>query len=85
MSHCFNISKHIYLAFVFHNFYLMFCGFFAGFLKRITRGWDFSTILLPQGLEFRTFFVPGGEGGNLPFQKNPGGMVRLGIDWYLKH
>ena len=53
-----NISKHISI-FVFHNFCLMFFGLFAGFLKITAPGWGFSTIFLPQGSGFCTFFVPG--------------------------
>ena len=63
-----------------HNFCLMFCVSFWG--------WGLSTTFLPQGSEFRTFFVPGGS--IRPFKSWPGGggggeMVRLGFDSYIMH
>ena len=76
-----NISKHISIS-VFRNFCLMFCGFFAEFLKTIAREWGFSRIFLPQGSGFRTW-----GWGIRSFKKIPRGfargMVRLGIDRYI--
>ena len=58
--------------------------FFAGFLK-IIAPLGFSTIFLPQGSGFRTFFVPGEGGGEFALSKNSSGvcqrgMVMLGTD-----
>ena len=86
MFHLFNVSKHISISVLFFIISILcFVGvFFAGFLKIIAPGWDFSTIFLPQGSGFRTFLVPGEWGIRLSKKISRGfagvGMVRLGID-----
>ena len=46
------------VQYCFQNFQLMFCVFLLVSRNLLPRGWDRSTIFLPQG---STFFVPGAE------------------------
>ena len=62
MFHYFNISKYISISALFHNFSLMFCGFFAGFLKIIAPEVGFSTIFPLQGPEFGALSLCPGSG-----------------------
>ena len=74
MFDCFNISEHISISVLFFIISVScFVGFFAVFLKIIAQGWGFSTIYLPQGSKFCTFFVLGG-GKIALLKKLPGGL-----------
>ena len=59
----------------------MFC-FFAGFWNNCPRGGVLARFFCPRGGCFALSLCPGG--GEFALSKNfPGGMVRLGIDWYI--
>ena len=74
MFHYFNISIHIIISALFSMISVLCFLFFAGFLKINGPGWGISTIFLPQGAGFLTFFVPMGWGIR-PFKKIPQGFA----------
>ena len=53
--------------------------------KKLPRGWVLARFLCPRGRDFALFWVR--EWGNRSFNKIPrvlpGGMVRLGTEWYI--
>ena len=74
----------IFLNIIAFQFFIIsvscFVGFFGGYLKIIVPGVGFSTIFLPHGSGFRTFFVTG-EWGVRPLKKFPGVCRGDGQAW----
>ena len=69
------------------QFYVISVSFFNVFIMnnwgKCPQGWGLARFYRPGGGGFELFFCLGV--GNSPIKKLPGGMVRLGIDWYIRH
>ena len=87
MFHCLKVSKHISISVLFFIISVPCFVYIAEFLKMIAPGGGaLARFFCPRGRAFALSLFRGG--GIRPFKKFPlglpGGVVKLGIDWYIR-